>query len=119
MAQTKKTEGNTYREESAEELCDAGEGGSVAFILRKTAAQEPQPALPHLVGHRAGCGKELGAPAALQVSNTKWLHGWGLRTGVAQWIEHKHHAHRREEENDPAVAMWKKDVGSKHLFNKF
>lgn len=71
----KETEGNPYREESTKKLRDAGECCSVAFILRKTAAQEPQPALPHLVGQSASCGEELGALAALHISYPKRLHG--------------------------------------------
>lgn len=79
----------------------------MAFILWQTAAQEPQPALPHLDSQRAGCGEELGALAALQVSYPKWLHGWGLRTGVSQWVKHKHYAQHCEEQDDPAVVMKK------------
>lgn len=82
-------EGVAYREESAEELCDAGERRSVAFVLRQTAAQEPQPALPHLDGQGASRGEELVALVALQVSYTQRLRGRRLRTGVAQRVKHK------------------------------
>lgn len=96
-----------YREESAEELCDAGERRSVAFVLWQTTAQQPQPALPHLDSQGSSRREELGALAALHVSDTQWLHGSRLRTGVAQRVKDKHHTQTREEQDDPAVVMKK------------
>lgn len=83
--------GGAYRKEFAEELCDAGESSSFAFVLRQTAAEEPQPVLPHLDGHGASFREELGALVALQVAYSQRLHVARLRTGVAEWVKHKQH----------------------------
>lgn len=96
-----------YREEVAEELRDAGEGSSVAFVLRQAAAEQSQPALPHLHSQRASGGQELGALAALHVSHAQWLQGGWRGTGVAQRVEDKHHTQRREEQDDPAAGKRK------------
>ncbi|KAG7236440.1 hypothetical protein INR49_000917 [Caranx melampygus] len=93
------SEGNPYREKPADELCNAGERRSVAFILRQTTAQKPQPALPHLDSHGASRGEQLGA----LFSHSQRLHGCRLRAGVSQRVKHKHHAQPRKEQNDPAV----------------
>lgn len=81
-----------YREEPANQLCDAGERRPVAFVLRQTAAQQPQPALPHLDGEGASRGEELGALVALQVAYSQRLHGGSRTARVAERVEHKHHA---------------------------
>lgn len=100
-------EGIAYREEPAEELCSAGEGCLIAFILRQAAAQETQPVLPHLDGQGASCGEELGAPIALHVSYSQRLHGRRLWTGVAQWVKDKEHAYPSEQQDNPAVVTIK------------
>lgn len=79
----------------------------MAFVLRQAAAQQPQPALPHFDGQGASRGQELGALAALQVADPQRLRGSGLRTGVSQRVEHKHHAQTRGEEDDPTVGTKK------------
>lgn len=96
-----------YREKSTEELGDAGECCSVAFVLWKTTAQKPQPALPHFDSQGTSCGEELGALAALHVSHSQWLHGTRLRTRVAQRVKHKYHAQGSEQQDDPAVVKQK------------
>lgn len=80
----------------------------MALVLRQAAAQQPQPALPHLDGQGASRGEELGAFAALHVSHPQWLHGGVLRARVAQRVEDEHHAQGGEEKDDPAVVMMKK-----------
>lgn len=84
-------EGVAHRKEFAEELCDAGESGPVAVVLRQAAAEKPQPALPHLGGHGAGLGEELGAFSALQVPHSQRLHITWLRTGVAERVKYEEH----------------------------
>lgn len=108
-----------YREESAEELCDAGECCAVTFVLRQTAAQEPQPALPHFDGQGASCEEELGALVALHIWHSQWLHGSRLRAGVAQRVEHKYHAHPSEQQDDPAVVSQKETcwIKSRYLIS--
>lgn len=105
----------TYREEAAEQLCNAGERCTVAVVLRQTAAQEPQPALPHLDGQGASREEELVALVALQVSYTQRLHGSRLGTGVTQRVEDKDHAHPGEQQDDPTVRT--KDEGSERFLN--
>lgn len=96
-------QGVAYREESADELRDAGERCSVALVLRQAAAQEPQPVLPHLDSQGASRGEELAALVALEVSHSERLHGHILRTGVTQGVKNKHHAYPSEEQDDPTV----------------
>lgn len=79
----------------------------MTFVLRQTAAQEPQPALPHFDSQGASCGEELGALVALHIWYSQWLHGSRLRTGVAQRVEHKYNAYPGEQQDDPAVATQK------------
>lgn len=93
----------TYREEATDELRDAGECRSVAFVLRQTTAQKSEPALPHLDGERARRGKELSSPAALQVSHSQGLHGSSWRPRVAQWVKDKYYTQSREEQDDPTI----------------
>lgn len=102
--------GGAHRKEFAEELCDAGESGSFAFVLRQTAAEEPQPILPHLDGHGASFGEELGALAALQVAHSQGLHVARLRTGVAERVKHKQHPYCSKHQDDPTVARRKRKI---------
>lgn len=116
QTKSKGREGVPYREESGEELCDAGECCTVTFVLRQTAAQEPQPALPHFDGQGASCEEELGALVALHIWYSQRLHGSGLRTGVAQRVEHKYHAYPGKQQDDPAVATQKE---KRRIENRF
>lgn len=74
----------------------------MALVLWQTAAQQPQPALPHLGGQRASRGQELGAAAALHVPRSQRLNGPGLRSGASDRIEDEHHAQPREQQDNPA-----------------
>ena len=100
----------SYGEEPPDELCDAGEGRPVALVLRQAAAEQPQPALPHLDGQGASGGQELRALGALLVSDSQRLHGRVLRTGVSQRVKHKHNAQPGEQQDDPAVTQEKKFI---------
>lgn len=104
-----------YRKEFAEEFRDAGESSAFTFVLRQTAAEEPQPVLPHLDGHGASFGEELSALVALQVAYSQRLHVARLRTGVAERVKHKQHSDCSKQQDDPTVVAKKvKDSGSKH-----
>ncbi len=89
----------------------------MAFVLRQTTAQEPQPAFPHLDGQGASCGEELSALVALHVPYSQWLHGSRLRTGVAQRVKHKYHAQPSEQQDDPAVVRQKERRCIKNTFS--
>lgn len=111
----KRRKGVAYREEFAKELGNAWKRSPLTFVLGQAAAHKPQSALPHVDSQGASRGEELGAPVALHVPDAKWLHGRRFRTGVTQWVKHKHHAQRRKQQNDPAVARTKMETAQSLL----